>query len=118
MTAAREYQAIVARLSAAAAALRERDDARAEELRRDLVQLHRDVEQASQRAALTRFAVDMHWDTVLEALWPESWMKLRPKPGPDPRAAGADIDAVDTAVAEATDALLEAQRRSRFRLGR
>lgn len=116
MSAARDYQAIVARLSAAADGLRERDAERAEELRRELGPLDRAVADATQRAALTRFGVDLHWEAALEALWPEQWMKLRPKPGPDPRADPAQIDTYDTAVEEATDELLAAIRRSRFRL--
>ena len=42
-------------------------------------------------------------------------MKLRPKPGPDPRARFVDIEAHDAAVADTLEVLLAAVRR-RFRL--
>lgn len=115
MTAAADYRAVIARLDAVADGLRERDAERVVALRAALVDLDRAVEAADARAALTRFAVDLHWEAALEVLWPEQWLKLRPKPGPDPRAAAADIESLDNAVAEATDALLAAVRR-RFRL--
>jgi hypothetical protein len=44
-------------------------------------------------------------------------MKLRPRPGPDPRADPADIDALDAAVEARAAELLEAARR-RFGLPR
>ncbi|MDN5859304.1 MAG: hypothetical protein L0H84_11850, partial [Pseudonocardia sp.] len=100
--AAERYRAVIARLDAIADEFRERDGERAVALRAELVDLGRAVEQADARAALTRFGVDLHWEVALDALWPESWLKLRPKPGPDPRAGAADIDAHDAAVAEAT----------------
>jgi len=115
MTAAEEYRAVIARLDAVADDLRTRDTERATALRAALVDLDSAVEKADSRAALTRFVVDLHWEFALEVLWPESWMKLRPKPGPDPRARAADIDKLDAAVADSLDVLLTAVRR-RFRL--
>ncbi|MGI5125568.1 hypothetical protein ACQEVB_02020 [Pseudonocardia sp. CA-107938] len=115
MTAAEDYRRVIAELDAVADDLRVRDAERATALRAQLVDLERAVADAGVRAALTRFVVDLHWEIALEALWPESWMKLRPKPGPDPRARGADLDAHDAAVSEALDTLLAAVRR-RFRL--
>lgn len=115
MTAADEYRAVIARLAGVADDLRERDAERAVALRSELVDLERAVEQADTRAAATRFVVDLHWETALEALWPEQWLKLRPKPGPDRRARAEDIDAHDAAAAEAAEVLLAAVRR-RFRL--
>jgi hypothetical protein len=115
MTAAEDYRAVIARLDAVADDLRARDTERAIALRAALVDLDRAVEHAGSRAALTRFVVDLHWEFALEVLWPESWMKLRPKPGPDPRARAVDIEAHDAAVADTLEVLLAAVRR-RFRL--
>jgi len=115
MTAADDYRAVIARLDAVADDLRASDTERASALRAALVDLESTVEQADSRAAQTRFVVDLHWEFALEVLWPESWLKLRPKPGPDPRARGVDIDKHDAAVADTLDVLLAAVRR-RFRL--
>ncbi|SHK56622.1 hypothetical protein SAMN05443637_10858 [Pseudonocardia thermophila] len=114
MTAAEDYRRVIAQLDEVADELRARDAERVTALHAELADLDRAVEDAQARAALTRFVVDIHWETALEALWPESWMKLRPKPGPDPRARTADLEAHEAAVAEQLDVLLAAVRR-RFR---
>jgi hypothetical protein len=117
MTAAREYKAVVAGITAAAEALRERDRERAAELARELVGLAEAMHGAGERAALTRLGVELHWEAALEALWVESWMKLRPRPGPDPRADPADLDALDAEVETRAAELQDAVRR-RFGLPR
>jgi hypothetical protein len=115
MTAAREYKEVVAGITAAAEALRERDRERAAALARELVGLADDMYGAGERAALSRLGVQLHWEAALEALWVESWMKLRPRPGPDPRADPADLDALDAEVEARAAELQEAVRR-RLRL--
>ena len=117
MSAAREYKEVIAGITAAAEALRVRDRERAAELARELVGLADAMQGAGERAALTRLGVELHWEAALEALWVESWMKLRPRPGPDPRADPADLDALDVEVEERAAALQEAVRR-RFGLPR
>lgn len=117
MSAAREYKEVVAGIAAAAEALRERDRERAAALNRELVGLAEAMAHAEERAGLTRLGVELHWEAALDALWVESWMKLRPRPGPDPRADPADIDALDAEVEARAAELLEATRR-RFGLPR
>jgi hypothetical protein len=117
VSAAREYKEVVAGIAAAAAALRERDRERAAALNRDLVGLAEAMAHAEERAGLTRLGVELHWEAALEALWVESWMKLRPRPGPDPRADPAAIDELDAEVEARAAELLEATRR-RFGLPR
>jgi hypothetical protein len=117
VTAAREYKEVIAEIAAAAEALRERDRERAGALARELVGHNERMEHAEERAALTRLGVELHWEAALEALWVESWMKLRPRPGPDPRAALADLDALDTEV-EARAAELQVAVRRRWGLPR
>ena len=117
MSAAREYKEVVAGIAAAAEALRERDRERAAALNRELVGLAEAMAHAEERAGLTRLGVELHWEAALDALWVESWMKLRPRPGPDPRADPADIDAMDAEVEACAAELLEAARR-RFGLPR
>lgn len=118
MTAAREYKAVVAGITAAADGLRERDRDRAAELTRDLLDLEDVMARAEERAALTRLGVDLHWEQALEALWSESWMTLRPMPAPDATADPADLDMLDAEVAQRLAALLEAIRRRRITLRR
>jgi hypothetical protein len=116
-SAAREYKQIIAGITAAADALRERDRERAVELTRGLVRLEDDMHRAGEREALTRLAVELHWEAALEALWVESWMTLRRIPDPDPTADPALIAQYDAEVELRAAQLQEAVRR-RFSLGR
>jgi hypothetical protein len=110
-SAAREYKEVVAGITAAVEALRERDRAKAAELNRELVGLAEAMHNATQRSALTRLGVELHWEAALEALWVESWLRLRPRPAPDPRADPGDLDALDAEVEAAASALQHAVRR-------
>lgn len=117
-SAARRYKEITAGITAAAEALRERDRERAAALARRLVELEAQMLRAGERAALTRLGVELHWEAALEALWVESWLELRRRPGPDPAGAGADLAALDVEVEERATTLQEAARRRRFGLPR
>jgi hypothetical protein len=116
VTAAREYKDVIAELTAAADSLRERDRARVAELRRLLVEIDERMVRAGERAALSRLAVELQWDAVLDALWPESWMTLRPRPQPDPHAAPERLDELDAAAERAAEELLAAVRKRTFGL--
>jgi hypothetical protein len=118
VSAARAYKEVVADITAATDALRERDRERAAVLARELVRLDEEMLRAGERAALTRLGVELHWEAALEALWVESWMKLRPRPGPDPRADPTDLAAYDADVERRSAELQEAVRRRRFGLPR
>lgn len=109
--AARRYKEIVAGVTVAADSLRGLDRARAAVLARQLVDRDAEMLRAGERASLTRLGVELHWEAALEALWVESWMKLRPRPGPDPSADPADLDALDADVEEAAAQLQAAVRR-------
>jgi hypothetical protein len=109
MNAARAYKDVIGELVAAADALRERDRARAHQLKRQLVDLEAVLAQALERAALSRLGVELQRDAVLEALADESWMVLPPRPQP-----AADLEA---AANHASEQLQEVARR-RFTLGR
>lgn len=114
--AAYEYKNVIGELTAAADALRARDKDRADALRIRLVDLDAAMLGAADRAARSRAAVDQHWEAVLEALWVEQWMTLRPYPRPDPDADPQQLDALDMAADRAAMALLEAVRH-RFPFG-
>ncbi len=116
VSAAREYQEVIAGLDEAADALRDRDRERAAELAQLLVGLDDAMVRAVERAALTRLGVNLHWETALDALWTESWLTLRPLP--DPPAAPGDLTTLDAALDARSAALREAVRRRRFGLPR
>jgi chorismate mutase len=117
-SAAREYKEIVADFTAAADALFERDRERVEQLARELVRLDEEMVRASERAAMTRFVAELHWEAALEALWVESWMTLRRRPDPDLRADPAELARYDAEVELRSAELQEAVRRRRFGLPR
>ena len=114
---AQRYKDVVADLTAAADALRERDRQRADALARELVELDDARARAEERAALSLFAAEMAWEDALDSLWEESWMTLRPRPDPDPTADPAALDALDREVEQAAAELRHAVRRRVLGLG-
>lgn len=116
--AVRAYKDVIGELTGATAALRERDLRQAEVLRQRLIELATAAADAEQRAALARFGAELQWESVLDALWEESWMVLRPHPRPDPDADPDDLDTHLAAAVRTADELREAVRRRTFGLGR
>jgi hypothetical protein len=116
VSAAREFKDVVDELSAAAEALRGRDQDRAQELRAELAAIDKERQQAEDRTALTRLGVGLRWDQIVDVLWAESWMTLRPYPRPDRAAEPERLDALDAAVERTADGVLGAVRR-RFGFG-
>ena len=115
--AARAYKDVIAGLSDAADELRGRERVRATELTAELGTLRRQMLAASDRSALTRIGVQLQWEDVLDALWTESWLQLRPRPDPDPDPRrAADLAALDVALEEASAELQAAVKRRRFGL--
>ena len=108
--AVRRYKEIVGELTAVAGALRERDKAHAAALARRLVDLDLAMVRAEERAALSRLAVEIRWEMVLDALWDEQWMTLRPHPRPDPDADPERLDALDREADLAANEVLDAAR--------
>jgi hypothetical protein len=107
---AHHYRDVIGELAGAADALRERDRARAAALSRELVDLDAAMLRAEERAALSRFAVELRWELVLDALWTEQWMTLRPHPRPN-RAADPDrLDSLDREADLAANEVLDAAR--------
>lgn len=118
-SAARAYQEVIARLSAAAEDLRTRDLDRAAELAHTFADLDDAMVRTRERAALTDMVVTLHWEAALDALWTESWMTLRPRPGPAPGAphgaAPADVAELEAEVERAAAAVAAAVHRGVFR---
>jgi hypothetical protein len=105
---------VIGELTQAADALRERDRVRARELERRLVDLDKAMEHAEVRAGTSRLVAELAWESVLDALWEESWMTLRRRPRADPRADPARLDELDETLQQATAAVLDAVRRRTF----
>lgn len=114
----RAYKEVIGELTAATEALRERDRQQAVVLERRLADLAKVAADAEGRAALVRFGAELQWESVLDALWEESWMLLRPHPRPDPDADPADLDTHYLDTVRAADELRAAVRRRTFGLGR
>lgn len=103
----------MAGLTVAADRLREADRERAVALGKRLVELDDAMARAEQRAALSRFGVQLQWEAASEALWREPWLQLRRQPQPDPRADPAHLDWLDarlTLLAEKLHAVLRRRR--------
>jgi hypothetical protein len=116
---ARLYKDVVGELTAAAAGLRARDRARAADLARTLVDLDAAMVRAEERAAMSRLAVEIRWEMVLDALWEEQWMTLKRHPLPDTGADPERLDALDWEADLAANELLDTVRhRFPFGLGR
>jgi hypothetical protein len=113
--AVRRYKEIVGELTAVAEELREKDKAQATALARRLVELDSAMVRAEERAALSRLAVEIRWEMVLDALWDQQWMTLKPHPRPDPGADGERLDDMDReADLAANDVIAAARNRFPF----
>jgi hypothetical protein len=108
--AVRRYKDVIGELTAAADALRRRDQERALALKSRLGELDTAMLQAADRADRSRRAVEMHWELVLNALWDEQWMTLKRHPRPDPRADPDQLDALDREADLAANDVLSAVR--------
>jgi hypothetical protein len=106
----RAYKAVIAELTAAAEALRDRDRARAAELTENLVDLEEARVRAEERAVQSRTAVEDRRQMVLDALCDEEWLPLKPYPRPDPDADPERLEALDREAGLAADAVIAAAR--------
>lgn len=109
--AARRYKEVIGELTAVADELRAHDEEQATALRRRLVDLDVAMVRAEERAAMSRFALELRWEAVLEALWPELWMTLKPRPRPAADADPDRLDALDDELDLAAAEVLAATRR-------
>ena len=108
--AVRRYKEVVGELTAVADRLREHDGEQAVALRRRLVELDVAMVRAEERAAMSRLAVELRWEAVLDALWTESWLTLRLRPAPARDADPERLDALDRELDLAAERVLAATR--------
>ena len=104
MSAAREYKARIAELTAGFDDDAERNARRVKQLEVEVVELGRELKAASDQRVVARIGNVLAWEYALEILWVESsWMKMRPFPKPDRFAKGepaALVIRVEACVAE------------------
>jgi hypothetical protein len=113
-TPAEQYKAIIAGIEAGTTAQRATDQARAKDLAKEFAELDATMRRVGQLTALTRFAVDLHWESALEALTAEPWMVLRPFPRPDPRADPDALHRIDEEMHAAYERLMSLVHRSKW----
>ncbi len=115
MTAGRRYKEITASMTDAVDGRLAADAALSAQLEERVAELDERMIKVGERVGLTRLAIALRWESVLDVLSQEEWMRLRPMPEPDPSAAAArDLDAWDDAVDGCYEALLAALQRPRF----
>ena len=104
MTAAREYKARIAELTAGFDDDAERNAKRVAELKVEVAELGKALKAASDQRVVARIGNVMAWEDALDILWVESsWMKMHPFPKPDRFAKGDPAElvrGVETRVAE------------------
>ncbi len=103
MTAADEYKAIIAALTAGFDGDAARNAERVAQLRLQVAELGKKLKAASDQHVVARVGNVLAWEDALEILWVESWMTMKPFPKPDRLAKGdpAELVArVETRVAE------------------
>ena len=115
--AARSYRDVIGELDAAATGLRERERLQVQVLKRRLAELAEASATAERRAALARLGVELAWDRVVDQLWHETWMTLRPHPRPAPEVDAAALDDLVSAAERAAAEVLDATRRRAFGFG-
>lgn len=112
MTAAREYKARIAELTAGFDDDAERNAKRVAELREEVAELGKALKAASDQRVVARIGNVLAWEDALEILWVESsWMKMRPFPEPDRFAKGNPAELVARVEARVAELRALVQRR-------
>ncbi|MCE3550274.1 hypothetical protein LWC33_02230 [Pseudonocardia sp. RS11V-5] len=108
------YRRIASGIEQAVGAVRRQDEQRATRLEQALARIDARMRRVGERAALTRFSVELHWESALEALWAEPWMTVRPFPRPDTEADPAQLERYEREVDRTYTELMDLVARRRF----
>jgi hypothetical protein len=112
VTAAREYKARIAELTAGFDDDAARNAERLAQLRLEVAELAKELKAASDQRVVARVGNVLAWEDALEILWVESsWMKMRPFPKPDRFAKGDPAELVTRVEARVAELRALVQRR-------
>ena len=107
--AAVRYREIMALADSAAAQLRRQEADRVDELTAEVATGQERIERSETQLEQVREGVRKRWDSAMEELWEERWMRVTPMPEPDPSAEPAapeePIRAVQSAYLQLREAL-------------
>jgi hypothetical protein len=117
-TAAKRYKDEIAELTAGFEGDAARSATRVAELRQRVAELGKDLKAASDQRVIARIGNVLAWEDVLEILWVESWMTMRPFPRPDRLAKGDPAVLVAKVEAAVVELRAQVQRRGPRRLPR
>lgn len=87
--AAVRYREIMALADSAAAQLRRQEADRVDELTAEVATGQERIERSETQLEQVREGVRKRWDSAMEELWEERWMRVTPMPEPDPSAEPA-----------------------------
>ncbi len=116
MSAARDYKRVIRSVTGGLDAQSERNAERVADLRRIVDERGRLLDDAADRHVLVRIGAELAWEDALAALWVESWMDMRPYPGPDRSAEPGDLATLAVRVEEAAAALRAEVQKRRIRM--
>lgn len=116
--AALRYKEIMALADDAAQRLRRHEADRVDELTGEVAAGHQRIERAEQQQEQVREGVRKRWDSAMEDLWEERWMRVTPMPEPDLSAEPAGPEEPIRSVQNAYLRLREALSRRRSFLPR
>lgn len=111
--AAQRYRDVIRTLTAGFDGDAARNQERVAALRQRATELRRELDAASEQHVVARLGNVLAWEDVLEILWVESWMTMRPFPKPDRLAKGEPAELVTQVEARVADLRALVQRRLR-----
>ena len=117
MTAAREYKARIAELTAGFDDDAERNAQRVKQLEEEVAELGKQLKAASDQRVVARIGNVLAWEDALEILWVESWMTMKPFPKSDRFAKGSPAELVTRVEARVAELRRLVQRRGLRRYG-
>jgi crotonobetainyl-CoA:carnitine CoA-transferase CaiB-like acyl-CoA transferase len=108
-SAVERYKEIIGSIDEAVGAMRAQDQARVADLIARLVESQNRMADVIDREKVVELGARLHWESAVEALWDERWMRVSPMPGPDETAPARDqreyITAMDLAYQVLEDSL-------------
>ena len=111
MTAAAEYKAVIATLTAGFDRAADRNATRVEQLRQEVFERGMALKAAIDQRDLARIGNLLAWEQALEILWVESWMTMKPFPRPDRLAKGDPAELMARVEAHVAELRALVQRR-------